>query len=488
MSIHKPKILIWFRNDLRLHDHLALTKALQKNAEILPCYCFDERHFQATCLGFPKTDKFRATFMIESVADLRRNLETKGSGLIVRVGIPEEEIFILANSWGADAVYTSKEVTTEEVQIEEDIEIKLWKNHQNFRTFWQSTLHCIEDLPFPIQNLPDVFTQYRKEIERSVEVNACLPSPDSLPPISKEIPQGSIPTLKQLGFNESKESSLLEPIFKGGESEGLKRLETYIWQKNLLKDYKNTRDGLLGLDYSTKLSPWLAQGCISPRKVYEYIKQYETEVMANESTYWLVFELLWRDYFRFVAKKYGNKIFRKNGIKPCPNLNFKEDYKLFSIWQKGQTGIPFIDANMRELDTTGFMSNRGRQNVASFLVKDLGINWVWGAMYFESKLIDYDVCSNWGNWNYIAGVGNDPRENRYFNILSQAKRYDSKGEFVKYWIPQLSNIPPQMIHTPQLLNTDEQNSYQCKIGKDYPKPIINTQKWKNTDTKADKFA
>ena len=175
--------------------------------------------------------------------------------------------------------------------------------------------------------------------------------------------------------------------------------------------------------------------------VYHELKRYEAERGANESTYWLFFELLWRDFFRFMGKKHGSKIFQIGGTRGVADPRWKNDPDLLQSWIDGKTGIPFVDANMLELKHTGFMSNRGRQNVASYLVKDLGVNWQMGAEYFESVLIDYDVCSNWGNWNYVAGVGSDPREDRYFNMETQAKRYDPNGEYVRHWLPELAYSP-----------------------------------------------
>jgi deoxyribodipyrimidine photo-lyase len=233
---------------------------------------------------------------------------------------------------------------------------------------------------------------------------------------------------------------------------------------------------MLGLDYSSKFSPWLANGCISPRYIYEEVKKYESERVSNESTYWLVFELIWRDYFRFVAMKFGNKIFFKNGI-TNKETNWKQNRNIFEKWRLGETGVPLIDANMKELLQTGYMSNRGRQNVASFLVKDLQIDWRWGAAWFESQLTDYDVCSNWGNWLYVAGVGNDPRENRYFNILKQASNYDSKGEYVKHWLPELSDVPADRVHSVGLLSNEEQKRFGVRLGVDYPNPIVDVRKW-----------
>jgi deoxyribodipyrimidine photo-lyase len=211
--------------------------------------------------------------------------------------------------------------------------------------------------------------------------------------------------------------------------------------------------------------------------VYHEIKKYEAERGENKSTYWLIFELLWRDYFRLIGKKHGNVIFQKGGILGKPDKSWVDDERIFRIWANGDTGIPFIDANMRELSATGFMSNRGRQNVASFLVKDLKVNWLMGAEWFESQLIDYDPCSNYGNWMYIAGVGNDPRETRYFNILSQATRYDINGDYVKLWLPELKNIPPEKIHRPDTLEFAEQIEYGVKIGVNYPKSMLSTAKW-----------
>ncbi len=141
------------------------------------------------------------------------------------------------------------------------------------------------------------------------------------------------------------------------------------------------------------------------------------------------------------------------------------------------TGFPLVDANMRELTATGFMSNRGRQNVASFLTKNLGINWQMGAEWFESLLIDYDVCSNWGNWNYTAGVGNDARGFRYFNIKKQSKDYDPQGKYVKHWLPELTSVPARKVHEPWTLSSDEQKRYGLTIGVDYPQPVVDL--WKS---------
>jgi deoxyribodipyrimidine photo-lyase len=191
---------------------------------------------------------------------------------------------------------------------------------------------------------------------------------------------------------------------------------------------------MVGADYSSKFSAWLALGCISPRFIHDELKKYEKQFGANESTYWMVFELLWRDYFRFMMKKYNTKFFQQAGIQNKGIAVNKYNASQLQDWINGETGIDFVDANMIELKLTGFMSNRGRQNVASYLCNDLKLDWRFGAAYFEQQLIDYDVCSNWGNWAYLAGVGNDPRGNRYFNIEKQASDYDKDKKYRNLWL------------------------------------------------------
>lgn len=476
----KKRVIIWFRQDLRLHDNEALHDALKNGEEVIPIYVFDERVFQGqTRFGLPKTGKFRAKFIIESIQDLREQLRALGSELYVRVGKPEEEIFQVAREAKTSWVFCNRERTDEEVQVQDALERKLWAVGQEVRFSRGKMLYYTADLPFPVTHAPDTFSHFRKEVERFIPIRAILPTPtqEDFTPLSIEIPAGEIPSIEDFGLAPFSldERSVLP--FKGGETEGLKRLQYYLWETDSLASYKETRNGLIGENYSSKFSPWLSQGCLSPKMIYKEIKRYEEERTKNDSTYWLFFELLWRDFFRLMGKKYGNKIFQKGGIKGTPDHQAKNDYHLLQVWIEGRTGIPFIDANMRELALTGFMSNRGRQNVASFLIKDLKVNWQMGADYFESLLLDYDPCSNYGNWNYIAGVGSDPRENRYFNILAQAKKYDPKGDYVRYWLPELANLPSDIIHRPDVISAQQESIYNFHLGEDYPKSMVSTAKW-----------
>ena len=463
-------IIIWYRNDLRLHDHKPLDQACQEKAHIIPIYCFDSRQFATTSFGFPKTGKYRAQFLLESVQNLRQSLQNIGSNLIVRQGLPEVEISNLAKQLKVDAVYYHQEVTAEELAVEKSLNQALSNIGIKSQSFWGSTLYLPEDLPFEITHIPELFTNFRKQVEKKSAVEEPLPTPTKLPSLPN-IELGNIPTSAELKLETPIYDSRAVLKFKGGETEAIARLNHYFWEANCLKDYKETRNGMLGADYSSKFSPWLALGCISPRYIYNQVQQYETEVIKNNSTYWLIFELIWRDFFRFICAKHGNKIFYISGLQGI-DIPWKEDWQRFNLWQEGKTGYPLVDANMRELALTGFMSNRGRQNVASFLTKNLGINWQMGAEWLESLLIDYDVCSNWGNWNYTAGVGNDARGFRYFNILKQSHNYDPKGDYVRHWLPELANIPGKKVHEPGKLTQEEQKRYGVRLGVDYPRPVV----------------
>jgi deoxyribodipyrimidine photo-lyase len=464
------RVLIWYRNNLRIHDCKILDRALQEKAEIIPLYCFDRRYFDTTSYGFPKTGSFRAQFLIESVTDLRQSLQHLGSNLVVRLGLSEEVILQVVRDLNIDTIYYSQEVTTEELDIEAKIKTALDPLKIEIIKFWDATLYHPDSLPFKIEQIPELFSNFRKEVERKSSVDRIIPTPTKLPPLPK-IDTGIIPSLLDLGLEEpiADDRNLLK--FIGGESAGKARLKSYFWDNNYLKQYKETRNEMLGLDFSSKFSPWLSLGCLSPRYIYHEVQKYERERAKNDSTYWLIFELLWRDYFRFICTKHGNKIFWSSGLQGR-KIPWKEDWKRFAIWQEGKTGYPLIDANMRELQLTGFMSNRGRQNVASFLTKNLGINWIMGAEWFESQLIDYDVCSNWGNWNYTAGVGNDARGFRYFNTVKQSKDYDRQGNYLRHWLPELSKLKGDKIHEPWQLNSEEQKRYDLRIGVDYPRPIV----------------
>jgi deoxyribodipyrimidine photo-lyase len=424
--------IVWFKTDLRLHDNETLVQAIAQSDEVIPVFCIDESHFRTTEFGFVKMGKFRTQFLLESLNDLDKNLRAIGSGLCLVSGKPEVEISKLVIKHGVQKVFAKKEVAYEELQTQAAVETALEQHNCVLETFSTSTLYHAQDLPFPLKDIPDVFTRFRKNIEVESTIRDVFVEPSVIN--SPEIEPLQLPTISGLGLEEVVPDSRASIIFNGGESEGKKRLDTYLFETQSISSYKETRNGLVGENYSSKFSAWLALGCLSARQIYHEIKRYEEEVGANESTYWLVFELLWRDYFRFMMKKHKHSFFMQQGIKAARKTIIEHNPILFNNWINGKTGNDFIDANMLELKLTGFMSNRGRQNVASYLCHQLKLDWRWGAAYFEQQLIDYDLCSNWGNWAYLAGVGNDPRGSRVFNTEKQADEYDKNKLYRAMWL------------------------------------------------------
>ncbi|RMG81330.1 MAG: cryptochrome DASH, partial [Bacteroidetes bacterium] len=202
--------------------------------------------------------------------------------------------------------------------------------------------------------------------------------------------------------------------------------------------------------YQTCFSPWLAQGCLSPKTIFQELKKVEAERGADKSTRELFHDLVYRDFLRFMGKKYGNKIFQPGGILNQPPDPGSADKEAFNAWISGQTGCPIVDASMRELNETGFPGNRNRQIAASFLIHDLGVNWTWGAQYFESCLIDYDPCSNWVNWGLIAGVADDHTGDHKLNVAAQSRKLDPNGDYIRQWLPELRHLSDDQIHEPYL--------------------------------------
>ncbi|MEY2985309.1 MAG: Cryptochrome, partial [Cyanobacteriota bacterium] len=343
-------ILIWFRNDLRLHDHEGLSRALHSApapVKIAAVYCYDPRQFALTQWGFPKTGAVRASFLKAAVDNLATNLRALGNRLWVTAGLPEVIIPQIASQIQARTVYFQREVTQEEIRVEQQLIQALLRHGIEAQGFWGTTLYHPDDLGMALQDLPDLFTHFRQQVERQpISVRPPFPTPQCLPPSpSLEL---TLPTPTVDWFPAIKTDPRGVMSFQGGETAGLTRLQDYIWQNDRLKIYKETRNGMLGADYSSKFSPWLALGCLSPRLIYREVKRYETERVSNESTYWLIFELLWRDFFRFVAQKYGDRLFYASGLRGV-TVAWQWDQALFQCWQAGTTGYPLVDANLREL-------------------------------------------------------------------------------------------------------------------------------------------
>jgi deoxyribodipyrimidine photo-lyase len=421
--------LVWFRNDLRVSDNTSLSKALCQHENTIAVYCFDPRHFKTTSYGFKKTAQYRAKFLIESITDLKQNLDALNIPLFVFQEKPEIVIPKLCIDYNVNTVYLQKEWTEEENNVSNSVKQHTAKT-VHFKTTYAQFLYHPDDIKLPLAKIPQVFTNFRKHVEKEVKVRPLIScntkSKQQLTNTTK------IPSLQDLDYKDFKTPANSAFPFKGGETKALERLDDYFFKTKKIGVYKKTRNGLIGKDFSSKFSAWLANGSISAKTIYWKLKAFEEEHYKNQSTYWLIFELIWRDYFKYIALKHGNNIFKIGGIL---NKSYQWDNTTSQIekWINGKTNSDFVNANMIELKKTGWMSNRGRQNVASYFAKDLCLDWRIGAAYFEALLIDYDVHSNYGNWMYVSGVGNDPRD-RKFNVKLQAERYDPNGKFQNLWL------------------------------------------------------
>lgn len=430
MQKRKGKALVWLRNDLRIKDQASFYHATHKHETVIAFYSFDPLHYSDTGWGFKKTEAFRAQFLIETLDQLQKDLKEYNISLVIRHEEPSKGIQELIKEHAITDLYWQKEWTQEE--RERELEVRtLCSDNISVHTHYDQFLFHPEDVPVEINQLPEVFTVFRKKCEKYSKVRSAFPDAAIMPENNLLTKVAVLPDLEALGLNTPTTHPHSAFPFKGGSKAAELRMEHYFWDTEKLSFYKQTRNGLLGLDYSSKLSAWLANGAISARQIYWEIKEYEAQVQKNQSTYWLIFELIWRDYFKFISLKHQDKIFQLGGILQ-KDYQWKNNPKTIQAWIDGETREPFVNANMIELQKTGWMSNRGRQNVASYFAKNLLLDWRIGAAYFEAQLIDYDVHSNYGNWMYVAGVGNDPRD-RKFNVRMQAERYDENGKFQRLW-------------------------------------------------------
>lgn len=322
---------------------------------------------------------------------------------------------------------------------------------------WGLTLHHLDDLDYnPKEYLPHIYGKFRERGAR-VRVHPLLSTPKKgdLPFVAgpsklEEAAMKYMPSLANFGFTkqeiDTKPDKRACYVFVGGEENGLKRMREYIFEKKSVAHYNDTRNQLLGSEYSSKLSPWLANGTLSPRQVYHATHEFMKKHRSNESTKVFIDELFWRDFNKYWFMRFGNKAFSEYGIYDRTYYAWKTDPETVERWRQGQTGMPIIDALMREMNHTGFMPNRGRMIVACYLVQDLKQDWRYGAHHFQEMLIDHDVTSNYGGWNFSSGIG--PGRVLVFNSLKQSRDFDASGKYIKRWCPELKEIQSDYIHDP----------------------------------------
>jgi deoxyribodipyrimidine photo-lyase len=391
-------VVYWFRSDLRVTDNPAFAEAFQQTNKVLAVYVHDPKHDAQTQWGFARMCAHRKAFLAQRLQDLAAQLKALGLPLTELHGSAKDALSAVCESTQTKQIYC-EDIAAPEEQAEVDA---LEAAGLQVQTLWQSSLLEPADLPFDMQNLPAVFTAFRNKVEKLAL------KPREVPPQTFNLP----------------------------ESAAEKHLKTYF-EGDFALTYKLTRNQPMNWSpeqhFSTQFSPWLACGALSAPMIYAKLKRFEAERSANDSTYWIWFELLWRDYFRFLHLQHGKKLYRKQGLGDFDLAKVPNNKQGFKRWCEGLTGEPLVDAGMRELTATGWLSNRMRQVVASYLIYDLGGDWRAGAAWFESQLIDYDVYSNQGNWLYIAGRGTDPRGGRCFNPQMQAQQHDADGQYRQFW-------------------------------------------------------
>jgi len=407
--------LHWFRSDLRLNDNPALASHAASDS-LLCLYLMPKPKPWCNLTGIGPQ---RERFLRESLIALKNDLQTMGQDLLVLEGSAELVIPHLVERFAITEISVSDHPGWEEKCAVDYLTDKLDIPVQVHRG---NTLFAELDLPMTLDELPLVFSPFRRKVEKlSVRgprpALAHLPEPPSAQfddiPLSSNRPHPGLP-------------------IPGGRAAGLRRVKQFIFDDEAITTYKATRNCLDGFDGSSTFSPWLANGNLSVREVAHTIFDFERENTANESTYWLFFELIWREFFYWRAQADGKSLFLLSGKTGKPRRSTFEP-RNFARWCAGDTNHPIVNALMRQLVATGWMSNRGRQIVASCLINELEGDWRFGAAFFEKHLIDYDVGSNYGNWQYIAGVGSDPRGGRHFNLEKQTAEHDPEGTFVAKW-------------------------------------------------------
>lgn len=410
------RALLLFHNNLRINDNALIAWAEKNRVPVCGLVITNKT-----------SDSPQHRFYLESAQELQRAFLQMSIPFYVVEGLTERELPKWLAKNEVDFVATPSPTNSREQKVHNSLKVS--RPSLNLITFYDQTLVDLERLPFPIKDLPLVFTPFKKRLQGA----DCFGSPRTSNIENLRAWQPLIPEGTRLIENLSPQLKTTFPFeIEAGETGSWRWMEEYFYETEAISHYKDTRNGMLRKNDSSKFSPALACGCLSARQIYFELQKYETNSGRNESTEWFLLELLWRDYFKLLSLKIGDRLFSRQGLASFEK-EWHQDQELFERWCEGQTGADFIDANMLEFKYTGWMSNRGRQNVASYLAKILKIDWTWGAKHFEDHLLDSDLENNWGNWLYVAGVGTDPRD-RVFNFSRQAEMYDGDGAYRNHWL------------------------------------------------------
>ena len=427
--------IVVFTRDLRLHDNPALHQACARARQVVPLFVADP------AIAAPPN---RARFLAESLADLRASLRDRGADLILRRGDPAAEVIRLASAVHATAVYIADDVSHYATARRLKLERECARHRIELTLTPGLTVVPPGELTPAGGGHYRVFTPYWRAWRAAAWRKHCpVPPHIQLPPVEKI---GRLPA----------KAPASPGLARGGETAGRKRFVS--WRQRLLAGYGENHDNLAG-DATSRLSAYLRFGCVSPLEVALGTLD---RPAGNEQGEEYCRQLAWRDFFYQVTAAFPD-IARKSYR---PGAAWHEDRRALEAWREGQTGIPIVDAGMRQLAAEGFMHNRARMVTASFLTRNLGIDWRHGLAHFDALLADADVANNAGNWQWVAGTGHNTRPNRVMNPLRQAQRFDRSGEYVRRYVPELAGLDPAMIQTPWKLPPAQ----RVRMG--YPGPLV----------------
>ncbi|HTA06478.1 MAG TPA: deoxyribodipyrimidine photo-lyase [Solirubrobacteraceae bacterium] len=446
--------LVWFRRDLRIHDHPALHAALADDERVVPVFCFDDSLLHGRHASGPRTQ-----FMLECLAELDAALRERGSGLVVRHGHPERELADLARETSASSLHFTRETTpyarARGTRVREALE------QAGVQLYGHPGLNVIDEVGAPRTKAGrpyTIFTPFHRTWQGEPR-RELLDAPRKLPPLPSRLRKGRIPSLQALGLRQEVENPPL-----GGESHGRERLMRFL--EDDVRGYGQGRDAL-GEETTSRLSPYLHFGCVSPREVEQRLPRGAgAEAFSRQ--------LCWRDFHHHVLLHFPRNARSEFQQRYRGKLKWSRGKRHFERWCKGTTGFPLVDAGMRQLRVEGWMHNRARLVVGSFLTKDLGIDWRWGERHFMRLLVDGDEASNNGNWQWIASVGTDPAPvfRRIYNPARQMETNDPDGRYVRRYVPELADVPDEYVREPWTMPENVQRACGCVIGSDYPAPIV----------------
>jgi deoxyribodipyrimidine photo-lyase len=446
--------IVWYRRDLRVHDHPALHAALAEHEAVVPVFCFDD-----ALLAGRHASGNRTRFMLECLSDLDASLRDRGGQLSIRRGRPERELAELARASGATVVHVTRDVgpfaRKRQDQVRAalaEIDVELVTHPGLFAVDSLGSIRTGTGKPYT------VFTPFWRNwsAQPRREVSG---APRSIPAPSDRVPHGRLPALSGLGLHAEAE----DPA-PGGESAARAALQHFV--AGPIGDYADGRNTLTGESVS-RLSPYLHFGCLSPREI-------EARLPRGEGAAAFHRQLCWRDFYAHVLGHFPANARSEFQERYRGTIRWSHAERRFETWCEGRTGFPSVDAGMRQLRREGWMPNRARLIVGSFLTKDLGIDWRWGERWFMRHLLDGDEASNNGNWQWIASVGVDPAPafQRMFNPTLQQQRFDPAGEYVRRYVPELADVPDEYLAEPWRMPGEVQERAGCRIGHDYPGPIV----------------